>query len=357
MSQTEKMTKNKIKPPYKLIAMLAVSALLFAVFFGLSIYSIAKSIITSKANYVVEQATLVRYEKMEDDATLTDEPNYQLIYKFVSSDNVVYEGVWKDYIASEEYAKSKVGAKVAIYVEHNLQEHSVYEVTYKNYLTFFGVPTIVFLIFAIDMIIKIVLYYKYSGYSINKADVKEPKRLIIAHCIVLAFFGMFFTLFASNLGVTLDSYKSRTNANFVEEKVEIAFYTRVVQSRTYKRGGTSTIDTHQTYSTYFEYEINGILYVFNYDNAITSENTAKEEIGKQVTIYVDKESGLIETDLNFSSELSSFWICLVATLVLGGITINSVVRIVLYFIELRKMVLQIKELSNSEISNKSKDIE
>lgn len=42
MSQTEKTTENKIKPPYKLIAMLAVSTLLFAVFWIINLFNCKK---------------------------------------------------------------------------------------------------------------------------------------------------------------------------------------------------------------------------------------------------------------------------------------------------------------------------
>lgn len=348
MLKTRNSTENKIKPPYKLIVLLVLSALLFVVFCGLAIFSIIKNVTISQANFVMEQATLVRYEKMKDNATLTDEASYQLIYKFVSSDNIVYEGVWKDFIADENYAKSRVGKKVAIYVEHNLQEHSLSEVTYKNHLIFFGVPAIGMLILFIDMIIKVMLYYKYYVCGINKNEVKEPKRMIIPHCVFISVFGMLFVLFASNLGVTLDSYKSVANANFNQEKVEITFYTRDVHTHTRKRGGAQTSETNQTYSTYFEYEIDGNLYLFNYESQIQDENTAKNEIGSEITIYVDKDQGLIEYDLDSSKHLSSFWICLVATIVLGAITCNSLVRIILYFIELRKMTSQIERLANDK---------
>ena len=61
MLKTRNSTENKIKPPYKLIVLLVLSALLFVVFCGLAIFSIIKNVTIS--HFVMEQATLVRYEK------------------------------------------------------------------------------------------------------------------------------------------------------------------------------------------------------------------------------------------------------------------------------------------------------
>lgn len=63
MLKTRNSTENKIKPHYKLIVLLVLSALLFVVFCGLAIFSIIKNVTISQANFVMEQATLVRYEK------------------------------------------------------------------------------------------------------------------------------------------------------------------------------------------------------------------------------------------------------------------------------------------------------
>lgn len=119
------------------------------------------------------------------------------------------------------------------------------------------------------------------------------------------------------------SYYTNTHANYVQEYATIVRY-EAVRNR-YK--GWS-------YTTYYEYRADGMVYSGICQRLIYDEEEAKAQVGTKMRIYVDHSLKYHTTSLK--SSIVPIWIAGALSLVFFAVFINSFVREIIYIVRWKK---------------------
>lgn len=148
----------------------------------------------------------------------------------------------------------------------------------------------------------------------------KPKNEIvhIFVIVIMLFIGVFFTY---NTSEAYQKYETEKNANFVPVYATITSY-EAVRNR-YHAG--------YTYTTYYEYKSNGIVYYGMWQRLIKDENVAKGQVGKRAIIYVDEELKIHVKSLD-DIGTSGVWLAGVLAAISWLIFINSFVREALFIL-------------------------
>lgn len=152
---------------------------------------------------------------------------------------------------------------------------------------------------------------------------KKPDNLTIVHIGVMILTGIVFAIFLSHFVNAIIDYNIDTHANYVKEYAIIVRYEEM-----YANNG------RRTYSTFYEYEADGVVYYGMWQRLIDDEEEAKAKVGKKVPIYVDHTLKRHRKDINFSS--SYIWIAGTISLVCFAIFLNSFVREIIFIVRWKK---------------------
>ena len=150
---------------------------------------------------------------------------------------------------------------------------------------------------------------------------EKPKNHTIAHSFVMALMIVLLGIFINNLVFAVKDYKLNTHANFVQEYATIVRY-ELTNGR---------YDYNKSYSTFYEYEADGMVYSGLWQRLIYDEEEAKAQVGKKVPIYVDHDLKYHTTNLNFTS--SPIWFAGTISLVCFLVFINSFVRETVFIVK------------------------
>lgn len=131
--------------------------------------------IYSKGNYVLEYATIIRYEEDIHRGKFID---YVTYYEYVSPDGTIYTGLHEARIKTEEEAKAQIGKKVPVYIDHELKLQK------KDFSLggtwFYGAMSFIcFGIFLNSFIREILNIKKRRRYKQSSKDAKENEDLMI----------------------------------------------------------------------------------------------------------------------------------------------------------------------------------
>ena len=108
---------------------------------------------------------------------------------------------------------------------------------------------------------------------------EKPINHTIAHSFVMALMIVLMGIFINNLVFAVKDYNLNTHANFVQECATIVRY-ELTNGR---------YDYNKSYSTFYEYEADGMVYSGLWQRLIYDEEEAKAQVGKKVPIYVDHD--------------------------------------------------------------------
>ena len=150
---------------------------------------------------------------------------------------------------------------------------------------------------------------------------EKPINHTIAHSFVMALMIVLMGIFINNLVFAVKDYNLNTHANFVQECATIVRY-ELTNGR---------YDYNKSYSTFYEYEADGMVYSGLWQRLIYDEEEAKAQVGKKVPIYVDHDLKYHTTNLNFTS--SPIWFAGTIALVCFLVFINSFVRETIFIVK------------------------
>lgn len=102
------------------ICVMVLTIVVGAIFIRNTVFAAQNYYLDTHANFVQEYATIVRYEEIYSPK---GGRTYSTFYEY-EDDGGVYYGLWQRLIKNEEEAKSQVGKKVRIYVDHDLKYHT-----------------------------------------------------------------------------------------------------------------------------------------------------------------------------------------------------------------------------------------
>lgn len=126
-------------------------------------------------------------------------------------------------------------------------------------------------------------------------------------------------IFIRNTILAAQNYYIDTHANY--ERV----YATIVR---YERYGHYSFD--KSYSTFYEYEADGVVYYGLWQRLIYNEEDAKEQVGKKVVIYVDHSLKRHTKSLDFTT--SPIWLAGTFSFVCCSVFINSFVREIIFIV-------------------------
>lgn len=152
----------------------------------------------------------------------------------------------------------------------------------------------------------------------------KPDNLTIVHIGVMILTGIVFAIFLSHFVSAIIDYNIDTHANYVKEYATIVRYEKV--HNRYHQG--------YTYTTYYEYEVDGGVYYGMWQRLIKDEEEAKAKVGKKVPIYVDHTLKRHRKDINISSNY--IWIAGAISLVCFAIFLNSFIREIIFIVRWKK---------------------
>lgn len=117
------MSKQEIKKPSSVSVTIHLIVMFIMLILGISsAFSASENTklfnIYSKGNYVLEYATIIRYEEDIHRGKFID---YVTYYEYVSPDGTIYTGLHEARIKTEEEAKAQIGKKVPVYIDHELK--------------------------------------------------------------------------------------------------------------------------------------------------------------------------------------------------------------------------------------------
>jgi len=166
-------------------------------------------------------------------------------------------------------------------------------------------------------------------------SVKKPKNHTIAHTFVMILMIVLSAIFIRNTVFAAQNYYLDTHANYVKE------YATIVR---YERFGHYSFN--KSYSTFYEYEADGVVYYGLWQRLIENEEDAKAQVGKKVLIYVDHNLKHHTTNINFTT--SPIWLAGSFSLVCCLAFLNSFIRETIYIVRWTKY----KKTINSDDKNK-----
>ena len=152
----------------------------------------------------------------------------------------------------------------------------------------------------------------------------KPDNLTFVHICVMI---LMLTACAVCIGISVASAKSYytdTHANYVQEYATIVRYEAV--QRRYQQG--------YTYTTYYEYQADGMVYSGIFQRLIKTEEEAKAQIGKKIRIYVDHTMKHHTKSLQNSTV--PIWIAGALALASFAIFLNSFVREIVFIVKWKK---------------------
>ena len=151
----------------------------------------------------------------------------------------------------------------------------------------------------------------------------KPDNLTIVHIGVMI---LMLTACAVCIGISIASakgYYTDANANYVQEYATIVRYEEV-----YDRNG------RRTYTTYYEYRTDDMIYSGIAQRLIKNEEEAKAQIGKKIKIYVDHTMKHHTPSLHTST--APIWIASILAFVSFAVFVNSFVREIIFIVRWKK---------------------
>ncbi|MDE6372893.1 MAG: DUF3592 domain-containing protein [Clostridia bacterium] len=147
----------------------------------------------------------------------------------------------------------------------------------------------------------------------------KPDNLTVVHIGIMILTGVVCAIFLVHLVNAIKDYNIDAHANYVKEYATIVRYEEI-----YANNG------RRTYSTFYEYEADNVVYYGLWQRLIEDEEEAKTKVGKQVPIYVDHALKRHRKDMNISS--SYIWIAGAISLASFAIFLNSFIREIIYIV-------------------------
>ncbi len=152
---------------------------------------------------------------------------------------------------------------------------------------------------------------------------KKPDNLTIVHICVMILMGTVCAIFFSHFVNAIKDYNIDVHANYVKEYATIVRYEKV---KNRYQG--------YTYTVYYEYEADDVVYYGMWQRLIEDEKEAKAKVGKQVPIYVDHALKRHRKDMNISSDY--IWIAGGISFVSFAVFVNSFVREIIFIVKWKK---------------------
>lgn len=146
----------------------------------------------------------------------------------------------------------------------------------------------------------------------------------VAHIFMMVLTIVLGAIFIRNTVFAAQNYYLDTHANFVKEYATIVEY-EAVHNR--YQG--------YTYSTFYEYKADGVVYYGLWQRLIENEEDAKAQVGKKVAIYVDHNLKHHTTSLDFTS--SPIWLAGTFSFVCCLVFLNSFIRETIFIVRWVKL--------------------
>ncbi len=165
---------------------------------------------------------------------------------------------------------------------------------------------------------------------------EKPDNLSIVHICVMI---LMLIACAVSIGISVASakgYYTDTHANYVQEYATIVRYEAVFNERV---GG-------YVYTTYYEYEADGMLYSGICQRNIQTEEEAKAQIGKKMRIYVDHTMKHHTPSLTTSTV--PVWVAGALSIAFFGIFLNSFVREIIFIVKWKKYKKELQTHSTTQ---------
>lgn len=167
---------------------------------------------------------------------------------------------------------------------------------------------------------------------------KKHKNHPIIHIVVMALAIIIGAGFIPSTVYDAKYYYLDTHADFVQE------YATIVRYERFARYGFD-----ESYSTFYEYEADGVVYYGLWQRLIYDEEDAKAQIGKKVPIYVDHALKHHKTNLNIAKSPIGF--AGVFVLVCFLIFLNSFIRETIFIVRWAKNKKAIKKSTKENVND------